>query len=133
MQVMARRSRSIPDRSLRVADQIQKDLSEILAVELKDPRVGLLTITEVQVTPDYAYAKVFFTTLNDDEKAIEETLAALRKASGFIRNQLSRRLHIHTLPQLRFEYDRSVVRGMALSDLIDKANSQRAVDNDEVE
>lgn len=127
---MAKRGRSIPDRSLRVADQIQKDLSEILTFELKDPRVGLVTITEVQVTPDYAYAKVFFTTLNDGEEAIRETLLGLEKASGFIRNQLSKRLHIHTLPQLRFEYDRSVVRGMALSDLIDQANSQRARDDE---
>lgn len=127
---MAKRGRSIPDRSLRVADQIQKDLSEILTFELKDPRVGLVTITEVQVTPDYAYAKVFFTTLDDSEDAIRETLTGLEKANGFIRNQLSRRLHIHTLPQLRFEYDRSVVRGMALSDLIDQANSQRVKDDD---
>lgn len=126
---MAKRGRSIPDRSLRVADQIQKDLSEILTFELKDPRVGLVTITEVQVTPDYAYAKVFFTTLDDSEDAIKQTLTGLEKANGFIRNQLSRRLHIHTLPQLRFEYDRSVVRGMALSDLIDQANSQRAKDD----
>ena len=123
---MAKRGRSIPDRSLRVADQIQKDLSEILAFELKDPRVGLITITEVQVTPDYAHAKVFFTTLNDSDVAIKETLQGLEKANGFIRSQLSKRLHIHTLPQLRFEYDRSVVRGMALSDLIDQANLQRA-------
>ncbi|MDL2283828.1 30S ribosome-binding factor RbfA [Oxalobacter sp. OttesenSCG-928-P03] len=130
---MAKRGRSIPDRSLRVADQIQKDLSEILTFELKDPRVGLVTITEVQVTPDYAYAKVFFTTLNDSEEAVRETLQGLEKANGFIRNQLSRRLHIHTLPQLRFEYDRSVVRGMALSDLIDQANSQRAKDDDGAE
>ncbi|MCL1886678.1 MAG: 30S ribosome-binding factor RbfA [Betaproteobacteria bacterium] len=123
---MAKRGKSIPDRSLRVADQIQKDLSEILAFELKDPRVGLITITEVQVTPDYAHAKVFFTTLNDSDVAIKETLQGLEKANGFIRSQLSKRLHIHTLPQLRFEYDRSVVRGMALSDLIDQANLQRA-------
>lgn len=127
---MAKRGKSVPGRSLRVADQIQKDLSEILAFELKDPRVGLITITEVQVTPDYAYAKVFFTTLNDDESAVNETLLGLQKASGFIRNQLSKRLHIHTLPQLRFEYDNTIARGMALSDLIDRANSQRAKDDD---
>lgn len=128
---MTKRNRSMPDRSLRVADQIQKDLSEILAFELKDPRVGMVTITEVQVTPDYAYAKVFFTMLDDSEDAVRETLQGLGKASGFIRNQLGKRLHIHTLPQLRFEYDRSVVRGMALSELIDQANSQRLPDDDE--
>ncbi|MCM1129218.1 MAG: 30S ribosome-binding factor RbfA [Alistipes senegalensis] len=128
---MTKRNRSMPDRSLRVADQIQKDLSEILAFELKDPRVGMVTITEVQVTPDYAYAKVFFTMLDDSEEAVRETLQGLGKASGFIRNQLGKRLHIHTLPQLRFEYDRSVVRGMALSELIAQANSQRLPDDDE--
>lgn len=128
---MTKRGRSIPDRSLRVADQIQKDLSEILAFELKDPRIGMVTLTEVQVTPDYAYAKVFFTTLDDSEEAVRETLRGLEKAAGFIRNQLGKRLHIHTLPQLRFEYDRSVVRGMALSELITRANSQRAADDDE--
>ncbi len=128
---MVKRNKSVPGRSLRVADQIQKDLSEILTFELKDPRVGLVTITEVQVTPDYAYAKVFFTTLNDSEESIQETLQGLEKANGFIRNQLSKRMHIHTLPQLRFEYDYSVVRGMALSDLIDQANSQRAKDDED--
>ncbi len=129
---MAKRNKSVPGRSLRVADQIQKDLSEILTFELKDPRVGLLTITEVQVTPDYAYAKVFFTTLNDSEESIQETLQGLEKANGFIRNQLSKRLHIHTLPQLRFEYDYSVSRGIALSDLIDQANSDRAKDDEDI-
>ena len=127
---MAKRGRSVPDRNMRVADQIQKDLSEILTFELKDPRVGLITITEVQVTPDYAYAKIFFTMLNDTEDAIKETFQGLEKANGFIRNQLSKRLRIHTLPQLRFEYDQSVVRGMALSDLINQANSQRARDDE---
>jgi ribosome-binding factor A len=91
----------------------------------------LITITEVQVTPDYAYAKIFFTTLNDSEEAVKETLEGLDKANGFIRNHLSKRLHIHTLPQLRFEYDQSVVRGMQLSDLISRANSQRAADADD--
>ena len=62
---MAKHSKSIPGRGLRVADQIQKDLSEIIWAELKDPRVGMITLTEVQLTPDYAHAKVYFTTLTD--------------------------------------------------------------------
>lgn len=66
---MAKHSKSIPGRGLRVADQIQRDLSELIAFELKDPRVGMITITEVQVTPDYAHAKVFFTTLVDNPEA----------------------------------------------------------------
>ncbi len=128
---MAKHSKSIPARSLRVADQIQRDLSEILAYEMKDPRVGMITITEVQVTPDYAHAKVFFTMLSDDKESLKKTTEGLGKASGFIRAQLGKRLHIHTLPQLHFVHDTSTARGMALSDLIDKANAVRAKDADE--
>jgi ribosome-binding factor A len=128
---MAKHSKSIPGRGLRVADQIQRDLSEIIAFELKDPRVGMITISEVQVTPDYAHAKVFFTTLADDPKVVQATLEGLGKASGFLRGQLGKRLHIHTLPQLTFVHDTSTIRGMALSNLIDQANASRAKDADD--
>ncbi|HVL76651.1 MAG TPA: 30S ribosome-binding factor RbfA [Noviherbaspirillum sp.] len=125
---MAKHSKSIPGRGVRVADQIQRDLAEIIAYELKDPRVGMITITEVQVTPDYAHAKVYFTTLVDSEEAVKNTLAGLRAASGFIRGQLGRRLTIHTTPELHFVHDISPVRGMELSKLIDEANASRARD-----
>ncbi|MFL9922963.1 30S ribosome-binding factor RbfA [Herbaspirillum lusitanum] len=128
---MAKHSKSIPARGLRVADQIQRDLSEIIAFELKDPRVGMITITEVQVTPDYAHAKIFFTTLKDDAEAVKNTVTALRTAAGFLRNQLGRRLHIHTLPELHFVHDNSTVRGIEMSRLIDEANATRAKDADE--
>jgi hypothetical protein len=71
---MAKHSKNIPGRGLRVADQIQKDLAEIIWSELKDPRVGMITLTEVQLTPDYAHAKIFFTTLADDPAAIKATM-----------------------------------------------------------
>lgn len=125
---MAKHSKTIPARGLRVADQIQRDLAEIVAFELKDPRVGMITITEVQITPDYAHAKVFFTMLKDSKEAIDNTVAGLAAASGYIRGQLGRRLHIHTLPQLHFVYDTSTARGMELSLLIDQANAVRAAD-----
>jgi ribosome-binding factor A len=128
---MAKHSKSIPARGLRVADQIQRDLSEIISFELKDPRVGMITITEVQVTPDYAHAKVFFTMLNDDPEAIRNTLAGLHKAGGFLRGQLGRRLTIHATPELHFVHDISTMRGMELSKLIDEANATRAKDADE--
>ncbi|MEA5098125.1 MAG: 30S ribosome-binding factor RbfA [Burkholderiaceae bacterium] len=128
---MAKHSKSIPGRGLRVADQIQRDLSEIIAFELKDPRVGMVTLTEVQVTPDYAHAKVFFTTLADAPEAVSATIDALTRAAGFLRNELGKRLHIHTLPQLTFVHDTSTVRGMALSNLIEQANASRAKDADE--
>lgn len=128
---MAKHSKTIPGRGLRVADQIQRDLAEIIAFELKDPRVGMITITEVQITPDYAHAKVFFTTLLDSGEPLKNTLSGLEKASGFIRGQLGRRLTIHTLPALHFVHDTSTARGMELSKLIDEANASRAKDADE--
>ncbi|WMW81947.1 30S ribosome-binding factor RbfA [Undibacterium cyanobacteriorum] len=127
---MAKNSKSIPSRGLRVADQIQRDLSEIIWAELRDPRVGMITLTEVQLTPDYAHAKIYFTTLTDDKQAIEQTLQGLNKASGFLRNQLGLKLRIHTLPQLHFVHDTSTMRGMAMSKLIDEANATRALDDD---
>ncbi len=127
---MVKHSKSIPGRSLRVADQIQKDLAQLIAMEVKDPRVGMVTLTEVQLTPDYAHAKVFFTTLIDDDAAVQNTLNGLRKAAGFLRAQLGKRLHIHTLPELHFVHDTSTTRGAALSKLIDEANATRAKDAD---
>lgn len=107
-------------RLARIADQIQRELAELVRTELKDPRVGMITITGVEVTPDLAHAKVFFTTLieGDDRK---ETLAGLARAGGFLRNHLGKRLHIHTIPELHFQFDASVERGMRLSKLIDEA------------
>jgi ribosome-binding factor A len=129
--IMAKHSKTIPARGLRVADQIQRDLAEIIAYELKDPRVGMITITEVQLTPDYAHAKVFFTTLADDPEVIKNTLHGLSKAAGYIRLTLGKRLTIHTLPELHFVHDHSTARGAALSKLIDEANASRALDADE--
>ena len=128
---MAKHSKSIPGRGVRVADQIQRDLAEIIAYELKDPRVGMITITEVQVTPDYAHAKVFFTTLVDNDEAIQNTLTGLRQAAGFIRGQLGRRLTIHTTPEVHFVHDVSTARGMKLSKLIDEANATRSKDSEQ--
>jgi ribosome-binding factor A len=128
---MAKHSKSIPGRGVRVADQIQRDLAEIIAYELKDPRVGMITLTEVQVTPDYAHAKVFFTMLADNPDAVQNTVAGLRKAAGFIRGQLGRRLTIHTIPELHFVHDTSTARGIELSKLIDEANATRAKDSED--
>ena len=125
---MVKHSKNIPQRGVRVADQIQRDLAEIIAFELKDPRVGMITLSEVKLTPDYAHAKVYFTLLKDDPETVKNTLAGLQKAAGFLRNLLGKRLHIHTLPQLHFVHDTSTSRGMEMSALIDKANATRAAD-----
>ena len=114
--------RSIPNRSYRVADQIQRDVAELIR-DLKDPRVGMITINSVDVTPDYAHAKVFFSLLVGDPVECE---AALNEAAGFIRNSLFKRLQIHTVPTLHFVFDRSTERAAELNLLINQANATRA-------
>lgn len=107
-------------RSRRIAEQIQRELSEIIRLELKDPRVGMITITDVEVTPDIEHAKVFFTRLG--EAAENETVTrALQHAAGFLRSELAHRMRLRVVPDLRFEYDESVERGVRLSNLIDAA------------
>jgi len=112
-------------RSRRIAEQVQRELSEIIRMELKDPRVGMITITDVEVTPDAAYAKVFFTLIGDASR-IEETTAALKHAAGFLRSELAQRLKLRVVPQLVFKYDASVERGARLSQLIDAAVAEDA-------
>lgn len=107
-------------RSRRIAEQIQRELSDILRLELKDPRVGMITITDVEVSQDCAHARVFFTLLGDAGKIVE-TGEALEHASGFLRRQLAQRIKLRTVPQLQFKYDASVERGVRLSRLIDAA------------
>jgi ribosome-binding factor A len=108
----------------RVADQIQKELSGLLRTELKDPRVGMITLTGVEVSPDLGYAKVFFTTLGDAE-ALSRTEAGLKRAAGFLRSELGHRLKLRITPEIRFLHDASVERGVRLSKLIDDAVAGR--------
>jgi ribosome-binding factor A len=117
---------SKPNRGFQIADQIQRDLSELIARELKDPRVGMVTVNAVEVTPDYAHAKVFFSLLVGDP---EETTEALNQAAGFLRNGLFKRLHIHTVPTLHFHFDRTTERAADMNALIAKAVSSRAKDD----
>ena len=114
-------------RSDRVAEQIRRDLAEIIRSELKDPRIGMISLSAVEVSPDYAHATVYFTTMTD-HSAIAEILKGLAKASGFLRAQLGRRIKIHQVPELHFKFDESLERGFNLSRLIDEANSVRAKD-----
>ena len=116
-------------RSDRVAEQVRRDLADLIRSELKDPRVGMISLTAVELTPDYAHAKVFFATLNPDH--LEEIERGLKRAAGFLRRELGRRIHIHTLPELHFVYDNSIERGMNLSQLIDQANAVSAEPEDE--
>ncbi|MGF6920425.1 30S ribosome-binding factor RbfA [Paraburkholderia sp. 40] len=119
------KKRTTPNRNVQIADQIQRDLAELLR-EVKDPRIGIVTFQSVELTPDYAHAKVYFTTLTGDP---QQTLEALTHAAGHLRNLLFKRLHIHTVPTLHFHYDKTIERAVEMSRLIDEANSMRAKDD----
>ena len=108
------------NRATRIGDQIQKELADLIRHEVKDPRVGMVTITGVDVASDYSHAKVFVTTL-DSTHTIEETLIGLGNAAGFLRSALFHRLALRVIPQLHFVHDVSIERGVHLSTLIDQA------------
>lgn len=124
---MPTKKSSAPNRSFKVADQIQRDLTELIARELKDPRVGMVTLQSVEVTPDYAHAKVYFSVLVGDP---QETQDALNQAAGFLRNGLFKRLHIHTVPTLHFLFDRTTERAADMNALIAQAVASRSKDED---
>jgi len=127
---MKRRTTSAPagTRTTRIADQIQRDLGELIPQEVRDPRVVLVTVTSVEVTVDYAHAKVYISSLRDDPEEKAGAVAALNEASGWLHSLLYKRLHIHTVPRLHFLLDETGVRGLDLTRLIDSANATRAKD-----
>ena len=111
-------------RNLKLADQIQRDLAQLIQRELTDTRIGLVTIQGVELTPDYAHAKVFYTVLGAEPEIVQQLLGA---RSGYLRSLLFKRLHIHTVPTLHFHHDQSIEYGTALSTLIDQtlANDEK--------
>jgi ribosome-binding factor A len=107
-------------RAARVADQIQRELAELVGREVKDPRVGRVTITHVDVSADMSHATVYVTDLAGKAHA-GETVAALARTAGFLRHELAHRLDLYSVPQLHFAYDDSIESGIRLSQLIDDA------------
>ena len=108
-------------RSVLSSEQARRFLADLIQSELKDPRVGMISLTGVDLTPDYAHAKIHFTTMNPED--LPEILIGLKRSAGFLRRALGKRIRIHTLPELHFVYDASVARGADLTDLINKAVS----------
>jgi len=106
-------------RPQKLGDQFQRELSDLLQHEVRDPRVGMVTITSVDVSPDLSHAKVFFTIL--DKQKLAETSAGLKRSAGFLRSQLAKRVKLYTTPELRFVYDESLERGDRLSRRVDSA------------
>ncbi|MBN6514365.1 ribosome-binding factor A [Acinetobacter pittii] len=125
----------------RMADSVQRELSELIRQELKDPRLGgLVTISAVKVSADMGYAEVYVTVMGRElgdeqsEAANKETLDVLNKASGFLRHELSRRIKTRITPRLRFHYDKTNAYGNYMFGLIEKAVQdlpERKSDNEE--
>ena len=116
------------ERMRRIAEQIKKVVSVLIQRELRDPRIGMVTIQEVQLTPDYAHAKLYFTVMGAEPAQVEK---ALNESAGFLHNALSKMLRIHTVPTLHFKYDSTEAKAADLSALITQANASRAVDFEE--
>ena len=126
-------------RAQRIADQVQREIAVLIQLEVSDPRVGMVSVTGVDVSNDLAHAKVYITVLNSlagdeqvnadtlsepgalDQLEIEDNLKALKKASGFLRTLIAKRLRLRVVPKLQFYYDSSIEQGQRLSDLIDDA------------
>lgn len=105
-------------RTDRIAEQIQREVAQLLRLEVKDPRVRMITLTGVEVTKDYSHAKVFYTSLDGISDAVQQ---GLEHASGYLRSQLAHTMKLRIMPQLHFIYDPSIERGAHLSQLIDEA------------
>ena len=113
------------NRTDRIADQIQRDLAMLLQREIKDPRVGMVTINSVNVSKDLAFADVYVTFMGVDESAdVKEGLEVLDYAGGYLRSMLAKSIQLRTIPKLRFHYDQTIVDGPRMSKLIDEAIKQ---------
>lgn len=109
-------------RRQRVADQLQKELASLIQHEMKDPRLGMVTVSAVDVSRDLAYADVFITILGkDDEAARQQSVEILSRGAGFLRGKLARAMKLRIVPNLRFRYDDSIERGSRLEGLIEDA------------
>ncbi len=119
-------------RTDRLGDAIQRILAQLIQFEVRDPRIGMVNINDVDVTRDLSIARVFVTFVGkESDEECEEASDALNKASGFLRSQLAKELDIRITPRLTFVYDKTSVRGQHLSQLIDKAVKQDRAGDDE--
>src|SRR5258708_21050855 len=109
-------------RARRVGDQIQGELADLVGLHVKDPRIGMVTVTAFEVSPDLSHAKIFVTHLGGHEKAAE-VVEALQHTAGYLRSELSHRLDLYSVPQLHFAYDDSIESRLRLSRLIGDAVS----------
>lgn len=116
-------------RTDRIAEQMQRDLAELIRTSLKDPRVGMITVNSVEVARDLGYADIYVTLLtvedlDADSDQVKQTIKILNGAAGFLRTELGRMIKLRMIPQLRFHFDASVKRGRQLDQLISKARKK---------
>ena len=125
-------------RTRRVGEQIQREMAQLVQQEVKDPRLGLVTISAVKLSKDMSHANIFFTVLDSGEKneaestekhPVEETLKILEGAAGFLRHELAKRMQLRIVPQIHFKYDESISYGNDLSALINKAMGMENPEN----
>ncbi|WP_392559163.1 30S ribosome-binding factor RbfA [Orbus mooreae] len=115
-------------RPQRVGHELQKEIAIILQREIKDPRLGMVTVSEVEMSRDLSYAKVFVTFLNDkDPDAVTMGLKVLNDATGYIRSLVGKAMKLRIIPELKFVYDESLVEGMRMSNLVSEV-----IHNDEI-
>ena len=112
-------------RQLRVAELIQQELATLITFDLRDPRLAFVSVTRVQASPDLRHANVYISSL-DGEESQTEVMAALRKASGFLRRELGHRTNLRYVPELAFHFDDGLIQSQRMSDLLDEIASQEA-------
>ncbi len=115
-------------RTRRVAEQIQREMAQMIQMDIKDPRIGLVTISAVKLSRDMSHATIYFTVF-DEQHSVEETLSVLEGASGFLRRELAQRIKLRITPHLHFKYDESIAYGNELTALINKAVEMENPDN----
>jgi ribosome-binding factor A len=125
-------------RTRRIAQQLQQELAMILQRDMKDPRIGFVTVNDVDVSRDLSYAKVYVTFFEEDLALVNEKIAALTAAAPYVRTLVAGRMKLRVMPELRFIYDSSLVEGMRMSNLVsqvitnDKAKQKLSGREDEV-
>jgi len=124
-------------RTQRVADQLQRELAQLIQFQVKDPRMGMVTVSAVKISKDLSYADVYVTVLpigdQDEAECIKASVDVLNNAAGFLRHELATLIKLRILPHLRFHYDESVERGRRIHSLIEKAYQREQQDSDNEE
>ncbi|MCL1058331.1 30S ribosome-binding factor RbfA [Shewanella gelidimarina] len=118
-------------RTRRIAQQLQQELAQVLQRDMKDPRIGFVTVNDVDVSRDLSYAKVYVTFFEEDESLVKQKVQALDDAAGYIRSLVAGRMKLRVMPELRFIYDSSLVEGMRMSNLVSRVISNDAAKQQE--